>query len=75
MHSLGENSKVHPEWTFGSVGRSNTVSGESSGRQFDVGTPNHNGARPRLHTVSSVKRAKLWGSNLKCGLWSENCEA
>ena len=52
--------------TFGSVGRSNAASGESSGRQVDVRTQYDNGARPRFHTVSSVKRAKLWGSNVKC---------
>ena len=52
--------------TFGSVGRSNAASGESSGRQVDVRTQYDNGARPMFHTVSSVKRAKLWGSNVKC---------
>jgi hypothetical protein len=55
-----------PEWTFGSVGRSNAASGESSGRQVDVRTQHDNGARPRFHTASSVKKAKLWGSNVKC---------
>ena len=54
------------EWTFGRVGRSNAASGESSGRQVDVRTQHDNGVRPRFHTVSSVKRAKLWGSNVKC---------
>ena len=52
-----------PEWTFGSVGTNNAASGESSRRQ--VGTQHDNGARPRFHTVSSVKKAKLWGSNVK----------
>ena len=55
-----------PEWTFGSVGRSNAASGESSGRQVDVRTQHENEARPRFHTVSSVKRARLWRSNVKC---------
>ena len=55
-----------PEWTLGSVGRSNAARGESSGRQVDARTQHDNGARPRFHTVSSVKRAKLWGSNVKC---------
>ena len=54
------------EWTFGRVGRSNAASGESSRRQVDVRTQHHNGVRPRFHTVSSVKRAKLWGSKVKC---------
>ena len=54
-----------PEWTFGSVGRSNAASGESSGRQVDVRMQHENGARPRFHTASSVKKAKLWGSNVK----------
>ena len=47
-------------------GKSIAVSGKSSGRQVDVRTQHDNGARPRFHTVSSVKRAKLWGSNVKC---------
>ena len=51
---------------FGSSGRSNAASGESLGRQVDVRTRHDNGARPRFHTVSNVKRAKLWGSNVKC---------
>ena len=56
-----------PEWTFlEASGRSNAASGESSGRQVDVRTRHDNGARPRFHTVSSVKRAKLRGSNVKC---------
>ena len=49
------------EWTFGRVGRSNAASSESSGRQVDVGTQHDNGARPRFHTVSSVKRGKVVG--------------
>ena len=48
-----------PEWTFGSAGRRHAASGESSGRQVDVRTQHENGARPRFHTASSVKRAKL----------------
>ena len=44
-----------PEWTFGSVGRSNAASGESSGRQVDVRTQHDNGARPRFHTVKCEK--------------------
>ena len=63
-----------PEWTFGSVGRSNAASGESSGRQVDVRTQHDNGARPRFHTVSSVKRAKLWGSNVKCSVKCESVQ-
>ena len=43
----------------GSVGRSVTVSSESAGRQVDVRRQHDNGARPRFHTVSTVKRAKL----------------
>ena len=54
-----------PEWNFGSVGRSNAAGGETSGRQVDVRTQHDNGDRPRFHTVSSVKRAKLWGSNVQ----------
>ena len=54
------------EWTFGSVRRNNAVQGDSLRRQVDVRTQHENGARPRFHTASSVKRAKLWGSNVKC---------
>ena len=43
-----------PELTFGSVGRMQRCA-----------TQHDNGARPKFHTVSSVKRAKLWGSNVK----------
>ena len=49
------------EWTFGSVGKFNAVSGKGAGRQVDVHAQHDNRARPRFHTVSSVKRAKLWG--------------
>ena len=55
-----------PEWTFGSVGRNNAVQGDSLRRQVDVCTQHENGARPRFHTASSVKRAKLSGSKVKC---------
>ena len=61
-----------PEWTFGSVGTNNAASGESSRRQ--VGTQHDNGARPRFHTVSSVKKAKLWGSNVKCSVKCESAQ-
>ena len=48
------------EWTFGSVARSNAVSGQSSGRQVDVRRQHDNGARPKFHALSSVKWTKLW---------------
>ena len=55
-----------PESTFGSVVRRHAVRGNSLRRQLDVCTQHENGARPRFHTVSSVKRAKFCGSNVKC---------
>ena len=55
-----------PEWTFGSAGRRHAVRGDSLRRRVDVRTQHDNGARPRFHTASSVKRAKLWGPNAKC---------
>ena len=48
-----------PEWTFGSAGRRHAVRGDRLRRQVDVRTQHENGARPRFHTASSVKRAKL----------------
>ena len=48
-----------PEWTFGSAGRRHAVRGDILRRQGDVRTQHENGARPRFHTASSVKRAKL----------------
>ena len=50
-----------PEWTVGSTGRSNAARGESSGRQVDVRTQHDNGAGPRFHTVSGVKRQSCGG--------------
>ena len=58
-----------PEWIFGSVGRSNALSGESAGRQVNVHMQRDNRARPRFHTVSSVK-GKVVGSNVKCKVQS-----
>ena len=48
-----------PEWTIGSAGRHHAVRGDGLRRQVDVRTQHENGARPRFHTASSVKTAKL----------------
>ena len=48
-----------PEWTFGSTGRRHAVRGDSLRQQVGVHAQHENGARPRFHTASSVKRAKL----------------
>ena len=67
MLSAGDNSKVHLRTRSGLLEAwVNAVSGKGAGRQVDVHAQHDNRARPRFHTVSSVKRAKLWGSNVKC---------
>ena len=55
-----------PAWTFGSAERRHAVRGDSLRRQVDVRTQHENGARPRFHTASSVKRAKNSCEGLKC---------
>ena len=48
-----------PDWTFGSAGRHHAVRGDSLRRQVDVRMQHEHGARPKFHTASSVRWAKL----------------